>query len=347
MKKRELADRILAMLSDEEWDGLESGCVRVPVNPYNREVLLRLRETADELTGETDAERADEIEEKVQSLLDGMWPEEPDAHKYVVAACLVLTLLEEKPMHPPASVKYHTEVREGKAYYYCPARVSDGPVCALCLARPWDELETRRRDMLRKTEETCGSLSAAVQKEILEAGFGESGVIPVRELRFHVEVRKCCEDNRCGAYGTSWACPPAVGTLAECRERTVRCAYLQLFSRAYLLEDSMDFDGMKRAMADFKRTVSDLGKRMREILPDTRILSNESCGRCASCTYPDAPCRFPEEMYHSLEGYGFNVSELAGQAGIRYMNGPSTVTFLGAVLYGKPGNTGEDSEGQT
>ena len=60
------------------------------------------------------------------------------------------------------------------------------------------------------------------------------------------------------------------------------------------------------------------------------------CGRCASCTYPDAPCRFPEELYHSLEGYGFNVSELAGQAGIRYMNGPSTVTFLGAVLYGTP-----------
>ena len=342
MTKRELADRILAMLDTQEWEELESGSTRVPVNPYNREVLLRLRETADELSGDTDGERAGEIEEKVRRLLDGMWPEEPDAHKYVVAACLILTLLEEKPMHPPASVKYHTEVREGKAVYYCPARVPDGPVCALCLARPWDELEERRREAVSTTEETYGPLSAAVQKEVLEAGFGESGVIPVPELRFHEEVRKCCEENRCGAYGTSWACPPAVGTLEECRARTEGYAYLQLFSRAFLLEDSMDFDGMKNAMADFKQTVSRLGKRLREVLPDARILSNESCGRCASCTYPDAPCRFPEELYHSLEGYGFNVSELAGQAGIRYMNGPSTVTFLGAVLYGSPG---EEKEG--
>ena len=335
MKKRELADRILSMLSTREWDELKKGTAHVPVSAYNREVLVRLAETADELTGETDGKRADQIADRVRRYLIEVWPEEPDAHKYVVASCLILTLLEEKPMHPPESVKYHAEVREGKAYYYCPARLPDGPVCALCLALPWEELEVRRQDAIRRTGETYGALSATVQKEILEAGFGESGVVPVRLLRFHREVRQCCEENRCGAYNTSWACPPAVGTLEECRERTERFAYLQLFSQAFLLEDSMDFDGMKRAMKEFKATVARLGKRMKSILPEARILSNESCGRCASCTWPDRPCRFPEELYHSLEGYGFNVSELAGQAGIRYMNGPSTVTFLGAVLYGR------------
>ena len=71
MTKRELADRILAMLDTQEWEELESGSTRVPVNPYNREVLLHLRETADELTGDTDGERAGEIEEKVRHLLDG------------------------------------------------------------------------------------------------------------------------------------------------------------------------------------------------------------------------------------------------------------------------------------
>ena len=82
-------------------------------------------------------------------------------------------------------------------------------------------------------------------------------------------------------------------------------------------------------------------------LPEAQILSNESCGRCAECTYPDAPCRFPEELYHSIEGYGLNVSELAGQAGIRYMNGPSTVTFFGAVLYGERGTEGDSDNGNT
>ena len=46
----------------------------------------------------------------------------------------------------------------------------------------------------------------------------------------------------------------------------------------------------------------------------------------------DAPCRYPESMFHSLEGYGFDVHLLAEAAGIKYNNGPNTVTYFGAVL---------------
>ena len=34
----------------------------------------------------------------------------------------------------------------------------------------------------------------------------------------------------------------------------------------------------------------------------------------------------------SLEGYGIFVSELANQAGVKYNNGPCTVTFFGALI---------------
>ncbi|HJA66742.1 MAG TPA: DUF2284 domain-containing protein [Candidatus Mediterraneibacter cottocaccae] len=57
-----------------------------------------------------------------------------------------------------------------------------------------------------------------------------------------------------------------------------------------------------------------------------------SCRKCGKCTYPDAPCRFPERTHGSLEGYGIMVSELAGQAGIRYINGTNTVTYFGGLL---------------
>ena len=82
-----------------------------------------------------------------------------------------------------------------------------------------------------------------------------------------------------------------------------------------------------------KDTVDRLADRIKPNFPEALILSNEGCGRCKTCTYPDAPCRFPDKLYPSIEGFGFIVSELARQAGIRYNNGPDTVTFFGAVLF--------------
>ncbi|MFQ6804175.1 MAG: DUF2284 domain-containing protein [Lachnospiraceae bacterium] len=32
------------------------------------------------------------------------------------------------------------------------------------------------------------------------------------------------------------------------------------------------------------------------------ILSNEGCDLCSECTYPEAPCRFPDRSHGSIEG---------------------------------------------
>ena len=164
---------------------------------------------------------------------------------------------------------------------------------------------------------------------ILSSGFDETGVIPTKALHYYEDVRKMCEDNVCRCYGTTWACPPATGTIEECRERISAYEHMQLFSKIYPLEDPMDFEAMMEAMHDFKDCVDVLAGELGGIF----ILSNESCDRCRICTYPDAPCRFPEKLHHSIEGYGLMISELAEQAGINYINGQGTVTFFGAVLY--------------
>lgn len=55
-------------------------------------------------------------------------------------------------------------------------------------------------------------------KEIMkEIGFWECGYVKVDKLRYSQEVRKICEENTCRNYATSWACPPAIGTLLECK----------------------------------------------------------------------------------------------------------------------------------
>ncbi|MBE6032659.1 MAG: hypothetical protein E7224_05645 [Clostridiales bacterium] len=50
-------------------------------------------------------------------------------------------------------------------------------------------------------------------------------------------------------------------------------------------------------------------------------------------TVPDAPCRFPEELSPSVEGYGIFVTPLAKKAGIPYYGGPDTVTYFGLACF--------------
>lgn len=167
----------------------------------------------------------------------------------------------------------------------------------------------------------------------IECNFLECGYVKMEKLKYYPEVRVICEGNMCGNYGTSWACPPAVGTIAECRARVAQYDKMMVFSQVYSLEDSFDFEGMIAGLHNFKHLVDRFEQNLTNILSDYLLLSNEGCGRCSSCTYPDAPCRFPQLLHHSLEGYGFIVNELAAEAGIRYNNGANTVTYFGALLY--------------
>lgn len=106
-----------------------------------------------------------------------------------------------------------------------------------------------------------------------------------------------------------------------------------LFTGRFEIEDSFDFEGMIDRMFQFKKMVEQLDQTLKNSLDSYQLLANEGCGRCDGCTWPDAPCRFPDRLYHSIEGYGFQISQLAKQAKIRYNNGQNTITYFGALLF--------------
>lgn len=173
-----------------------------------------------------------------------------------------------------------------------------------------------------------------VAPEKLKAlGFFQFGVIPTAEIPFHPDVRMYCEMNTCRKYGTSWACPPGVGTVEECRAHCLQYTHMLVLTGKYDLEDSFDFEGMAAGHAAFAEICDHLADYLTDRLPDFLVLSNEGCPRCESCTYPDAPCRFPEKLHPSVEAYGILVSNLAKKAGVNYINGKDTVTYFGALLY--------------
>lgn len=171
-------------------------------------------------------------------------------------------------------------------------------------------------------------------REILKSiGVFQYGIVKTEDIQFAQDVRNMCAANVCRQYGKTWACPPAVGTVEECRQRVLQYENMLVFSGKYKLEDSFDFEGMKAGMKDFKEMSRRLNAAVKPLLSRYLILSNEGCDLCASCTYPDAPCRFPDQSHGALEGYGIFVNQLANQAGINYINGANTVTYFGGLLF--------------
>ena len=174
-----------------------------------------------------------------------------------------------------------------------------------------------------------------IKETAMQSGMWQTGLIDTHDLMFYPEIRKICKENTCRNYGTTWACPPAVGTIEECKKRVMQYEKMLLFSIKYNLKDSYDIEGMENALFSFKGSVDIFDEKLKLFLSDYLLLSNEGCGRCKKCTYPDAPCRFPEHLHHSIEGYGFQIYELAKAAGIKYNNGENTVTFFGGLFLGK------------
>ncbi|MFV0465577.1 MAG: DUF2284 domain-containing protein [Lachnospiraceae bacterium] len=172
-----------------------------------------------------------------------------------------------------------------------------------------------------------------ILEQVKAAGVHQYGVTTPSEITFLQEVRDICTGNTCRKYGTSWACPPAVGTVEECRKRCLQYDTALIFTGMYNLEDSFDYEGMLQGMKDFKQLALKLDAEVKPYLTDYIVLSNESCEICSECTYPDAPCRFPDQLHHSLEGYGIMVGDLAKLTGINYNNGTNTVTYFGALLF--------------
>ena len=164
-------------------------------------------------------------------------------------------------------------------------------------------------------------------------GIHSFGILPSSRIAFDPEVRKICEGNLCRLYGKTWACPPAVGTDAQCRARCLSYEKALVFHAVYSLEDPFDYEGMQRGHREFKALCDRLYFLAKKHLPEFLLLSNEGCNRCQTCTYPKSPCRYPEMLFPSLEGYGIYVSELAARASLSYNNEPNTVTYFGMLLY--------------
>ncbi len=167
-----------------------------------------------------------------------------------------------------------------------------------------------------------------------EFGIHQFAFTTTDTLSIHEGVRELCEMNSCGRYGKSWSCPPAVGTLEECREKIMQYKNVFVYTTKHDIEDSFDFEGMMAGKDVHEGISREVVKYFSTLVPGEKlVLSGDGCARCGECTYPDAPCRFPGEVFPTVESYGVEVYALAKSAHINYINGPNTVTYFGCIVY--------------
>ncbi len=169
-------------------------------------------------------------------------------------------------------------------------------------------------------------------KMATEVGFDHAGYADISKMEFLPEIREMCKDNRCGKYGKSWACPPACGTLHEIKNRILQYDYGMILQATEKMEDDYDWDAIQLAIRRCKDSLSTLSQRLRDMGKDIVAMGMDGCSRCSSCTYPDSPCRFPDELSPSMEACGLFVTAECERVGIRYNYGPQTMTINATIF---------------
>lgn len=183
--------------------------------------------------------------------------------------------------------------------------------------------------------ENKAALFEKLTAEVLALGATKAAVIDADSITTDSAFRAMCEANACGVYGKCYMCPPDVGEIDALMAQLKDYDYALVYQTVSALEDSFDFEGMVAA----KKRTYPMAQALRTVFCASNLsrvlhLGAGGCGVCKSCAKrTNEPCRFPELAMASLEAYGIHVSELAKAAGMKYVNGPDTVTYFGAVLF--------------
>lgn len=156
--------------------------------------------------------------------------------------------------------------------------------------------------------------------------------IDTGELVFSERIRYICE-TECPMYNTTWACPPAVGSLEECRARLMRFERALLIATVTEVSDIANIHETLATRAPHEAITREILQLVRQQADETYVLSTEACAHCEQCAYPDKPCRHPESMFPCVESHCIIVSDLAEKHGIDFIAEGNIVTWFSLIFY--------------
>lgn len=166
----------------------------------------------------------------------------------------------------------------------------------------------------------------------LRTGFDNGAAIDPRSLVSREDVRAMCAENKCGAYGKNWTCPPAIGTTEDCQRKILQYQHGILLQTVGHTTKAVDSKCYRETEQRHLRNFHALAEAMSIPFPDALFLGSGGCRICKQCAYPE-PCRFPEKAVSSMEGYGLFVTQVCREAGVPYHYGDGTITYTACILF--------------
>jgi predicted metal-binding protein len=177
-----------------------------------------------------------------------------------------------------------------------------------------------------------------LNREILEAQLSELPLyvyhfLEPKELEFSSRIRWICE-HECPMYGKSWACPPAVGTVEECRGKCLGYQNALMIATITEVNDIANIEETLATRPGHEAITNQVRDLFRQQGIEPYILSTESCAECERCAYLDGePCRLPERMHPCLESHGINILTVIEDLGLSFQYGENVVTWFSLLLY--------------
>ena len=169
-------------------------------------------------------------------------------------------------------------------------------------------------------------------QEAINKGFSQAGELNIAALIFMPEVRGMCGADKCRSFGKNWRCPPACGTLEESAEKAAGYSYGIIVQTIGKMEDDFDYETIQETAEKHKINFGLLVDKLKGRYADVLPMGAGACTICEKCTYPDAPCRFPDKAITAMEAYGLWVSKVCELSGIPYNNGKQTITYTSCYL---------------
>ncbi len=174
---------------------------------------------------------------------------------------------------------------------------------------------------------------AALEERLAELPLYSYGFFDPRELEFTDRVRWVCE-HECPMYGTTWACPPAVGAVEECRKKCLNYPECLMIASVTEVSDISNIDETLATRPAHEKLTNRVRDEMRELGVKPFILSTEACTICSRCAYLDGlPCRMPGAMHPCVESQGINVIPLLEKFGLEFQYGENVVTWVSLLFF--------------
>lgn len=151
------------------------------------------------------------------------------------------------------------------------------------------------------------------------------------ELIFTDRVRHICK-TECPMYGKTWACPPAVGSVEDCRTKCLAFPEFLLVSTVTEVADVENMEETLATRADHEAVTRQVTELVKAQGCEVMTLSTEACAICEECTYPEGFCRHPELMFPCVESHGILVTELCERMGVEFFNG-NVVTWFSLIFF--------------